>query len=160
MVMKLTYGHTVKSADDYYLRLTEQALDATIQSGTPASMLADFFPICESMASVKSWGSAQIWPARLSEVLANIPTRITIQTSCIGDAEAGTGARYQFVPDGQGCCRTSFLSPPQRTSTSLMQAAGTAVPSFTAKLLINDASHKHLMDDDDIMGAAAALLTG
>jgi hypothetical protein len=52
--MKLAYGYTVKSADDYYLRLAEQALDATIQSGTPASMLADFFPICESMASVKS----------------------------------------------------------------------------------------------------------
>jgi hypothetical protein len=56
MVMKLTYGHTVKSADDYYLRLTEQVLDATIQAGSPASMLADFFPICESMASVKSMG--------------------------------------------------------------------------------------------------------
>jgi hypothetical protein len=101
-----------------------------------------------------------MWLARPSEVLANIPTRITIQASCIGDAEAGTGARYQLVPDGQGCRRTSFLSLPQRTSTSLMQAAGTAVPSFTAKLLINDASHKRVMDDDDTMGAAAALMTG
>jgi hypothetical protein len=56
MVIKLTYGHTVKSADDYYLRLTEQTPDATIQSGTPASMLADFFPICETMTFVKGMG--------------------------------------------------------------------------------------------------------
>jgi hypothetical protein len=41
-----------------------------------------------------------------------------------------------------------------------MQAGGTAVPSFTSKLLINDASHKRLMEDDDIMGAAAALIAG
>jgi hypothetical protein len=54
--MKLAYGYTVKSADDYYLRLAEQATNATVQSGTPASMLADFFPICESIASVKCMG--------------------------------------------------------------------------------------------------------
>jgi hypothetical protein len=101
-----------------------------------------------------------MWLARLSEVLANIPTRFTIQTSCIGDAEAGAGVLFQIVPDGQECRRMSFLSLPQCTSTSLIQTAGTAVPSFTAKLLINDVSHKHLMDDDDIMGAAAALMAG
>jgi len=43
-----------------------------------------------------------------------------------------------------------------------MQAAGTAVPSFTAGLLTRtDALHKRVMeDDDDIMGAASVLFVG
>jgi len=59
VVMKLTYGHTVKSADDFYVRLTEQALTATMRAGTPASMLVDFFPIRKStvFAGIKQWCS-------------------------------------------------------------------------------------------------------
>ena len=59
VVMKLTYGHTVKSADDPYARLSEQALTATVRAGNFASMLVDFFPICKSIVfgGIKQWCS-------------------------------------------------------------------------------------------------------
>ena len=51
--MKLTYGHTVKSADDSYMRVIDQALTATVRAGSPASMLVDFFPIRKSTVFAK-----------------------------------------------------------------------------------------------------------
>lgn len=40
----LAYGHTVKSEDDAYVRLAEEAATATVEAGSPASTLVDFFP--------------------------------------------------------------------------------------------------------------------
>ena len=47
-IMKITYGHTVHSTDELYVRLAEEAGTDTITSGSPGSMLVDFFPACMS----------------------------------------------------------------------------------------------------------------
>jgi hypothetical protein len=42
--MKITYGHTVRSTDELYVRLAEEAGTDTATSGSPGSVLVDFFP--------------------------------------------------------------------------------------------------------------------
>jgi hypothetical protein len=42
--MKIAYGHTVQSTDELYVRLAEEAGMDTVTSGSPGSVLVDFFP--------------------------------------------------------------------------------------------------------------------
>lgn len=42
--MKITYGHTVRSTDELYVRLAEEAGMETVTGGSPGSVLVDFFP--------------------------------------------------------------------------------------------------------------------
>ncbi|KAF5370752.1 hypothetical protein D9758_002017 [Tetrapyrgos nigripes] len=44
-IMKVTYGVDVTSVDDPFVLLAERAGTLTVQSGTPAATLVDFFPI-------------------------------------------------------------------------------------------------------------------
>ena len=46
--MKITYGHTVHSTEELYVRLAEEAGSDTVTSGSPGSVLVDFFPACMS----------------------------------------------------------------------------------------------------------------
>jgi hypothetical protein len=43
-IMKITYGHTVRSNDELYVRLAEEAGMETVTGGSPGSVLVDFFP--------------------------------------------------------------------------------------------------------------------
>lgn len=43
-IMKITYGHTVRSSDELYVRLAEEAGMDTVTGGSPGSVLVDFFP--------------------------------------------------------------------------------------------------------------------
>ena len=50
IMMEAAYGHTVKTLDDEFVRFAQGALSATVEAGSPGSMLVDFFPICESLS--------------------------------------------------------------------------------------------------------------
>ena len=43
--MNIAYGLTIKSTDEEYVRLAEEAGEATVTAGSPGSMIVDFFPI-------------------------------------------------------------------------------------------------------------------
>ncbi len=43
-IMKITYGHTVRSTNELYVRLAEEAGMDTVTGGSPGSVLVDFFP--------------------------------------------------------------------------------------------------------------------
>ena len=45
-ITEITYGHTVTSSNDPYIRMADEAAGATVEAGSPASMLVDFIPIC------------------------------------------------------------------------------------------------------------------
>lgn len=47
--MKITYGHTVRSTNELYVRLAEEAGTDTVTSGSPGSLLVDFFPARRSI---------------------------------------------------------------------------------------------------------------
>jgi hypothetical protein len=50
--MKITYGHTVRSNDELYVRLAEEAGMDTVTSGSPGSVLVDFFPARMSVCRI------------------------------------------------------------------------------------------------------------
>jgi Cytochrome P450 len=43
-ILRLTYGHNVMSLDDIHVRTADRAATATVQAGSPGSMLVDFIP--------------------------------------------------------------------------------------------------------------------
>ncbi|EAU87749.2 cytochrome P450 [Coprinopsis cinerea okayama7 len=51
-ILKITYGHEVHSADDRFVQLAERAATMTVQSGSPAATLVDFFPV---MRHIPTW---------------------------------------------------------------------------------------------------------
>jgi len=51
-IMKIAYGHTVRSTDDLYVRLAEEAGTDTVTSGSPGSVLVDFFP---ALKHIPTW---------------------------------------------------------------------------------------------------------
>lgn len=44
-ITEITYGHTVTSSQDPYVHMADEAAGATVEAGSPASMLVDFIPI-------------------------------------------------------------------------------------------------------------------
>lgn len=51
-IMKITYGHTVRSNDELYVRLAEEAGMDTVTGGSPGSVLVDFFP---ALRHIPTW---------------------------------------------------------------------------------------------------------
>ncbi|KAJ2912765.1 hypothetical protein MD484_g7648, partial [Candolleomyces efflorescens] len=51
-ILKITYGHEVHSVDDHFIHLAERAATLTIQSGSPAATLVDFFP---ALRHIPTW---------------------------------------------------------------------------------------------------------
>ncbi|KAL0064863.1 hypothetical protein AAF712_008116, partial [Marasmius tenuissimus] len=51
-ILKVTYGADVTSVDDMFIQLAERAGTLTVESGTPAATLVDFFPF---MRHIPSW---------------------------------------------------------------------------------------------------------
>ncbi|TEB33718.1 cytochrome P450 [Coprinellus micaceus] len=52
MILKITYGHDVHSNDDHFIHLAERAATLTVQSGSPAATLVDFFP---ALRHIPTW---------------------------------------------------------------------------------------------------------
>ncbi|KAF5375444.1 hypothetical protein D9615_007975 [Tricholomella constricta] len=44
-IFPITYGHTITSVDDAFIKLAEEAATLTVESGSPAATLVDFFPV-------------------------------------------------------------------------------------------------------------------
>ncbi|KAK0201063.1 cytochrome P450 [Desarmillaria ectypa] len=51
-ILKVAYGADVKSSGDLYIKLAERAATMTVQSGTPAATLVDYFPV---MRYIPTW---------------------------------------------------------------------------------------------------------
>lgn len=45
VILKITYGREITSVDDLFVQLAERAATLTVESGTPAATLVDFFPV-------------------------------------------------------------------------------------------------------------------
>lgn len=121
-IMKITYGHTVRSTDELYVRLAEEAGTDTVTVGSPGSVLVDFFP---ALKHIPSWMPGAGFKRHA------LRTRIKVRTM--------HDAPYEMV---------------QKTV-----AAGTAVPSFTSRLISDNlaAGLGPTHDEEDIKGVAGTL---
>ncbi|KAI9449001.1 cytochrome P450 [Lactarius psammicola] len=124
-IMKITYGHTVRSTDELYVRLAEEAGTDTVTSGSPGSVLVDFFP---ALKHIPTWMPGAGFKRHA------LRTRIKVRTM--------HDAPYEMV---------------QKTV-----AAGTAVPSFTSRLISDNLAARMgpVHDEEDIKGVAGTLYGG
>ena len=53
-ILKLAYGHTVRSIEDIFVRTADRAASRTVEAGSPGSMIVDLFPIRTSSSRFKS----------------------------------------------------------------------------------------------------------
>ncbi|KAG6890233.1 hypothetical protein C0995_010246 [Termitomyces sp. Mi166 len=51
-IFPITYGHTITSVDDVFIKLAEKAATLTVESGTPAASLVDFIP---ALRHIPTW---------------------------------------------------------------------------------------------------------
>ncbi|THH18237.1 hypothetical protein EW146_g2711 [Bondarzewia mesenterica] len=142
-IMKITYGHTVKSVDELYVRLAEEAGTDTINSGSPGSMLVDFLYANHSI-------SEAIWMLK-NNVMCSSPALKYLPTWMPG---AGF-KRHAFKTREK--VRRMIDAPFQMVKRTI--AAGTAIPSFTSSLIVEkEADDSYNLDEEeDIKGAAGVL---
>jgi hypothetical protein len=68
MILEITYGYTVKSVDDSFIYLADEAAVESLRYGTPGATLCDIVPICEGFFSLSSIEHAKLqtkvkfWP--------------------------------------------------------------------------------------------------
>ena len=55
-LLEITYGQRLTSMNDLIVQLAERTVVATNESGSPGSMLVDFFPIRASLISDRDRG--------------------------------------------------------------------------------------------------------
>ncbi|KAI0297971.1 cytochrome P450 [Russula brevipes] len=124
-IMKITYGHTVRSTDELYVRLAEEAGTDTATSGSPGSVLVDFFP---ALKHIPTWMPGAGFKRHA------LRTRVKVRTM--------HDTPYEMV----------------RKAT----AAGTAMPSFTSRLISDNlaAGMSPIHDEEDIKGVAGTLYGG
>jgi hypothetical protein len=46
-ILKLAYGHTVKSIEDQFVVTADRAASRTVEAGSPGSLIVDLFPPCK-----------------------------------------------------------------------------------------------------------------
>ncbi|KAF4611646.1 hypothetical protein D9613_003745 [Agrocybe pediades] len=75
-ILEITYGHNIKSVDDLFVRLAERAGTLTVEAGTPAASLVDFFPM---MRHIPTWAPFSMFKVnalktrKAVEAMMNIP---------------------------------------------------------------------------------------
>ncbi|KAF9009234.1 cytochrome P450 [Hymenopellis radicata] len=95
-ILKITYGTEVKSVDDLYVRLAERAGTLTVQSGTPAASLVDYFPI---IRHIPTWAPFSGFKRNAEEVKAavelmmNVPYETVKEQMVLGTAKPSFTAR-------------------------------------------------------------------
>ncbi|KAF9526217.1 cytochrome P450 [Crepidotus variabilis] len=52
VILKITYGHDICSVNDLFVKLAQRAATMTIESGSPAASLVDFFP---ALRHIPTW---------------------------------------------------------------------------------------------------------
>jgi hypothetical protein len=93
--MKITYGHTVRSTDELYVRLAEEAGTDTVTSGSPGSVLVDFFPARMSQSANIVDFSIQKLSFSFSKTYTHLDARSRFQATRPSDPNQGPYyARY------------------------------------------------------------------
>ncbi|KJA22148.1 hypothetical protein HYPSUDRAFT_139604 [Hypholoma sublateritium FD-334 SS-4] len=87
-ILKITYGHDIVSVDDLFVRLAERAGTLTVEAGSPAANMVDFFPI---MKHIPTWApfSAFKVKALVTRTAVEAMMRIPYE-QVVADMKSGT----------------------------------------------------------------------
>lgn len=113
ILTEIVYGHTVTSSQDPYIHIADQAAGATVEAGSPASMLVDFIPI---LRYYPTWLPGAGWKVKalavrpLVEQMVDLPYNAVKNSMIAGTAQPSfvsnlveqlTGENGQLAPDDE-----------------------------------------------------------
>ncbi|KAH6912002.1 cytochrome P450 [Coprinopsis sp. MPI-PUGE-AT-0042] len=81
-ILQITYGHEVVSAEDRFVQLAERATTLTIESGSPAATLVDFFPV---MKHIPTWAPFSAFKIKATEAKKAVTAMMDIPFGVVKD---------------------------------------------------------------------------
>ncbi|TFK67985.1 cytochrome P450 [Pluteus cervinus] len=101
-ILKITYGHKVTSVDDLFVRLAERAGTLTVESGSPAATLVDFFPI---MKHIPTWAPFSTFKRNAQETKRAVDSMMNIPFNIVKDEMKAGIATPSFTSTLLEACR-------------------------------------------------------
>ncbi|PPQ90193.1 LOW QUALITY PROTEIN: hypothetical protein CVT25_001373 [Psilocybe cyanescens] len=142
-ILKITYGYDVVSVDDLFVQLAERAGTLTVEAGSAAANMVDFFPLMRQASCI----CLKYRTTNIRGNIRHIPTWAPFSTFKIKALE----------------CRKAVEAmmdiPFEQVKTDMR--SGTAVPSYTSTLLDDHRDSDGSIapeDEEDIKGSAGTLL--
>ncbi|KAF4586172.1 hypothetical protein EYR38_010446 [Pleurotus pulmonarius] len=122
-IMKITYGHDVKSYDDKFVQLAEKAGTATIEVGTPAATLVDFIPLLKHLPS---WMPGGGFKREARKCQALVQAMIDIPFESVRDSVINGNAPPSFTSSIlESYCKSGEIKLPIEDERDIKGAAGT-----------------------------------
>ncbi|KAJ8690632.1 hypothetical protein PTI98_012043 [Pleurotus ostreatus] len=122
-IMKITYGHDVKSYDDKFVQLAEKAGTATIEVGTPAATLVDFIPLLKHLPS---WMPGGGFKREARKCQALVQAMIDIPFESVRDSVINGNAPPSFTSSIlESYCKSGDFKLPIEDERDIKGAAGT-----------------------------------
>ncbi|KAK7472778.1 hypothetical protein VKT23_000886 [Stygiomarasmius scandens] len=158
-IMKITYGRDVTSISDEFILLAERAGSLTIQSGTPAATLVDFFP---AMKHIPDWAplagfkrNARVVKEAVDSMM-NVPFQMVKDQMLSGTANpcltsrllesCGESASLEDEEDIKGVAGTMYAAAEDTTVCVLL--------SFVLAMVLHPETYKKAQEEmDKVVGA-------
>ncbi|EEB88889.1 hypothetical protein MPER_13085 [Moniliophthora perniciosa FA553] len=105
-ILKVTYGADVKSVDDVYVQLAERAGSLTVQSGTPAATLVDFFPI---LRHIPTWAPLSGFKRNAALVKEAVDKMMNVPYEMVKKEMGVAGTMFAAAEDTTICVLSSFV---------------------------------------------------
>ncbi|KAJ3487101.1 hypothetical protein NLI96_g3767 [Meripilus lineatus] len=89
-IAEIAYGHTVTGLEDTYIHLSDKAAGATVEAGSPGSMLVDFIPILRHWPTWlpgSGWKRNALAIRALGEEMINYPYNMVKEKMAAGTAK-------------------------------------------------------------------------
>ncbi|KAI0782080.1 cytochrome P450 monooxygenase [Abortiporus biennis] len=96
VIVEIVFGHTITAMDDIHIRLAETATVATVEAGSPGSMLVDFFPILQYWPT---WMPFSGWKRKALAIRNLAKAQINTPYNMVKDKMANGSARPCMVSD-------------------------------------------------------------
>ncbi|KAF7759803.1 hypothetical protein Agabi119p4_11498 [Agaricus bisporus var. burnettii] len=156
-ILKITYNRDVESVDDLFVKLVDKAATLTVESGSPAATLVDFFP---SMKYLPTWlpftnfKRNALETRKAVEVMFRVPYDLVIKDM----RDGGGGQSYvstlvEKLSNVEGHVSPEDRSDIQGSAGTLYAAAEdttvSALQTFILAMVLNPDVYKKLQDEMD-----------
>ncbi|KAF9478585.1 cytochrome P450 [Pholiota conissans] len=164
-ILKITYGHDIVSVDDLFVQLAERAGTLTVEAGSPAANMVDFFPI---MRHIPTWAPFSTFKIKALETrkaveaMMHIPfeqvvaemksgTAVPSYTSMLLDSHRDSSGSIspEDEEDIRGSAGTLFAG--KQIKCSLLPPTISAMHTFLQSMLLYPHEFKKVQDEIDIV---------
>uniref|UniRef100_A0A8H8CJB8 Cytochrome P450 n=1 Tax=Psilocybe cubensis TaxID=181762 RepID=A0A8H8CJB8_PSICU len=158
-ILKITYGHDVVSVDDLFVRLAERAGSLTVEAGSAAANLVDFFP---SMRHIPTWAPFSTFKIKALECRKAVEAMMDVPFEQVkADMKSGTAvpSYTSMLLDGHRDSDGSIAPEDEEdikgsAGTLLAAAEDTTIASmhtFVLAMVLNPHEFKKAQEEIDLV---------